>query len=70
MYVYKMTPEMRILPLIRTLKVVPRVSRIEGFHCIGKLIHTYNVHTYMYMYVASSAVYLITARLKISLCGD
>ena len=57
-----MVSEMRILPLIRTLEVDQRVSGIEGFHCI--YVNSYNgIHTY----VASSAVYLIIARLKISL---
>ena len=32
--VYKSSPKMRTPPLIRTLEAVPRVSRIEGFHCI------------------------------------
>ena len=27
------TPEMRTLLLIKTLYVIPKVSRIEGFHC-------------------------------------
>ena len=30
----KGTPEMRTSPLIRIFDAVPRVSRIEGFHCI------------------------------------
>ena len=65
-YVHKMVPEMRIPPLIRTLEVDQRVSGIEGFHCI--YVNSYNgIHTYIYTKVASSAVYLIIARLKISL---
>ena len=31
-------PEMRTPPLIKTLDVVPRVSRIEGLHCIYNII--------------------------------
>ena len=31
---YKNTPELRTPPLIRTLKTVPRVSGIEGFHTV------------------------------------
>ena len=37
---YKMTPEMRTPPVIRTLQAVPRVSAIEGFHCILVLVET------------------------------
>ena len=33
---------MRTPPLIRTLEVVPRVSRIEGFHCIIQC-HNHNI---------------------------
>ena len=31
--VFKITPEMRTPPLIRTLQALPRVSVIERFHC-------------------------------------
>ena len=33
----QMTPQMRTPPLIRTLQAVPRVSAIEGFHCMYKI---------------------------------
>jgi hypothetical protein len=43
--VYKTPPEnlMRTPPLIRTLRAGPRVSGIEGFHCIVKVYQKVNV---------------------------